>query len=553
MNQTQNITSQLETLSSRYLNYVEMVLPEYLLTAQGEVNEKVYPLLKVDKPKVMVYGVYNSGKSTLINSLLREEKAEVAARPQTDVVTEYPHGNYILMDAPGVDAPIAHEEVTNAHLNQCHVILFVMSSRGGFESVENYKRLLDLIEKNIPFIIVLNERSVGLRADMSPEEKQAVMNQHTRDINGAKEKIIQNLVKLSGDKNIIKKYEVISLDAKKAWTAVEKNKPALYEKSNVNILELRLNNLLFEKETVEKLFIQPLLNLKNAMNTFEQKLMGKFNQGDQEDYLKMFELIELKKNNLLEELKTEVKTITLQEESRISLEIKNGNIGNLERLVEEIQDSFNVAYLSKMSDYTAYIKIYFRSLSLEKAKNTLSTGLPTADIVNQVDNEVHLEGGISAYSPAQIDSDIVDNIADIAGGVVLVTPLPTAVKIPVALVTAGIKILATFWGHDAKEKEEQRRVEAEIRAYNRQQEQIEAENLRILQEVTVATETFIRQLDRNLMRTVTIHLNDVSANLLGQIQEIQSKNEADLEQCKKEVALLNQLQAEVRALEYELL
>lgn len=76
--------------------------------------------------------------------------------------------------------------------------------------------------------------------------------------------------------------------------------------------------------------------------------------------------------------------------------------------------------------------------------------------------------------------------------------------------------------------------------------------MRIQQEVAAATDTFIRQLDRSLIRSATVHINEVSAEFLGQIQEIQNKNEADLEQCKKEIAELNLLQRELSALEAEL-
>lgn len=555
MNQTNDLVNQLESLSSRYLNYVKTVLPAYHSTATTEINGKVIPLLNVDKPKVMVYGIYNSGKSTLINSLLREAKAEVAACPKTDAVTEYPHGNYILMDAPGVDAPIAHEKVTNAHLSKCHVILFVMSSKGGFESVENYKRLLELIEQNVPFIIVLNERSVGVRANMSAEEKQDLLNRHQQEINAAKEKIIQNLVKISGDKKIINKYEVIALDAKKAWTAVEKDKPALYEKSNVNALELRLNSLLFEKETVQKLFMQPLLNLKNAMNTFEKNLAQKFNQGEHQDYLKMFDLIELRKANLLDELKTEIKNLTLQEESRISIAIRNANTGELEQVSAEISDNFNVVFTAKMNEFTGYIQLYFRELTLNRAEGASINSLSGTSIVEQVDHTIHVEEGSSSYSHSsdQPDAAVVGDIAGITSSAVLFTPLPPAVKIPVVLVSAGIKVLASFMGHDAKEKEAQRRVEAENRAYNRQQEQIEAEKLRIMQEVAVATETFLRHIEKSLTRATTSHLTQISSSLLSQIQEIQSKNEEISDQCKKEFSSLNALQAELSAIEAELL
>lgn len=57
------------------------------------------------KPRIMVYGIYNAGKSSIINELIREDRAEVADRPMTYKVDSYEWNGYILDDAPGVGAP----------------------------------------------------------------------------------------------------------------------------------------------------------------------------------------------------------------------------------------------------------------------------------------------------------------------------------------------------------------------------------------------------------------------------------------------------------------
>ena len=119
-----------------------------------KTEENVISLLDVGKPKVMVYGIYNSGKSTLINSLCREEVAETADRPMTAQIAEYDRGDYCLVDSPGVNAPIQHEIVTEDYVNKCHIILFVISSKGLFEDRANYEKLAKLIAKEIPFVIV---------------------------------------------------------------------------------------------------------------------------------------------------------------------------------------------------------------------------------------------------------------------------------------------------------------------------------------------------------------------------------------------------------------
>lgn len=110
-------------------------------SVEEQVNKKVLGLLQEQKPKVLVYGIYNAGKSTLVNVLCGKEVAEVGDRPTTAKTQPYDAGKYILMDTPGIDAPIKHEMEADENMNNCHVILFVVSSKGGFESRKNYERM----------------------------------------------------------------------------------------------------------------------------------------------------------------------------------------------------------------------------------------------------------------------------------------------------------------------------------------------------------------------------------------------------------------------------
>ena len=96
----------------------------------------------------------------------------MADRPMTDQISEYDRGDYYLVDSPGVDAPIAHEIVTEEFLNKCHIILFVISTKGLFEDRDNYIRLAKLIAKEIPFIIVLNDRGAAMKKEWSEEERK---------------------------------------------------------------------------------------------------------------------------------------------------------------------------------------------------------------------------------------------------------------------------------------------------------------------------------------------------------------------------------------------
>lgn len=247
------------------------LLDSECVECRQKVEDTVFSLLDFDKPKVMVYGIYNSGKSTLINALMRQEIAEMADRPMTDRIAEYDHGDYVLVDSPGVDAPIEHEIVTNEYLNKCHIILFVVSSKGGFESKYNYERMAELIQRGIPFVIVLNDRGAQkeLKKDADEETRKLVLAEHEFGLNSIQYKIIENLKKVTGDSNIASRYEVIVLNAKKALVGVLRGKEKLYESSKLPFLEQRIIQLMRQSNALQ-ILRQPVTNLKDCFNFVEQ-------------------------------------------------------------------------------------------------------------------------------------------------------------------------------------------------------------------------------------------------------------------------------------------
>ena len=240
-----------------------------------EINGEVMPLLNFEKPRVLVYGIYNSGKSTLVNALMGREVAEVADRPMTFKTAEYDAGKYVLVDSPGIDAPGRRGEdddmTADSEIRNCHIILFVISSNGGFESKTNYRRMYDLmVKRNLPFIIVLNERA-------APTSEQQ---QHQEELNSIKLKIIENLKEISGRRDIENTYDVITLNALRAWRGViegktDSNKAQKFIKaSRISDLVNRINQIL-EGDEAMKSFLAPLSALEDKIAYGENILAAK--------------------------------------------------------------------------------------------------------------------------------------------------------------------------------------------------------------------------------------------------------------------------------------
>lgn len=106
---------------------------------------------------ILVYGAYNAGKSTLINVLLREERAPVGEIPTTDHVDCYGWSGYRLLDTPGVNAPIEHERLAEDQLARTNAVVMVV--REGDQDVNDvYVRLFSMMKSDKAVFVILNHQ-----------------------------------------------------------------------------------------------------------------------------------------------------------------------------------------------------------------------------------------------------------------------------------------------------------------------------------------------------------------------------------------------------------
>lgn len=179
--------------------------------------------LKDFKPRIMIYGIYNAGKSSIINELIREDKAKVQDIPTTDTVDSYEWNGYTIDDTPGVGAPMKHEEVTQAHLKRADIVLFVMSTTGANELKQNYERMKDIVDAGKKLIIVLNDKNSDLE---------------TNDyaIQLIKMKVIEHMEQVGiGQANA--NYHFVVVNARRAHKGRIEHKTHMWQKSHMEELE----------------------------------------------------------------------------------------------------------------------------------------------------------------------------------------------------------------------------------------------------------------------------------------------------------------------------
>lgn len=116
-------------------------------------------------PTVMVFGIYNAGKSTLLNALMGEERAVASDRPETSVVTSYEWNGFQLLDTPGIDAPAEHERISREQLNASDIVLFILSTNGSFDEKAIYDEILNIVIAGKPVMVIVNNKDGYTEAD----------------------------------------------------------------------------------------------------------------------------------------------------------------------------------------------------------------------------------------------------------------------------------------------------------------------------------------------------------------------------------------------------
>jgi hypothetical protein len=188
-------------------------------------------------PRIMVYGNYNAGKSTLLNALMGRAEAKMADRPETAVVTEYPWGNYTLLDTPGIDAPIEHEEIADEQLRNSEVVLFVVAAGGATDEARTWERLVDIVASDRRVMLIVNNKAGITVGD--------------RDYVGITDGLRNHLQRAASERGIegiLEKVSVQWVNARSALKGRLEDKQALVVASGILELEEALGSFLEQSD-----------------------------------------------------------------------------------------------------------------------------------------------------------------------------------------------------------------------------------------------------------------------------------------------------------------
>ena len=522
--------------------------------------------IKTLTPQIMVYGIYNAGKSSIINALIREEKAKVADVPTTDRVDMYEWNGYQIADTPGVGAPIQHEKVTNQQLKKADVVLFVMSTSGSFEYEQNYSRMKDIIDAGKRVLIIMNDKEGYLGTE---DEQKILTTIKAKIVNNMKQIGIENSIS-----NIQDKYQIITVNADDAKTAIQEDDTELYQASNMPELEKAIT---YELKNANSFVV-----LRNAINEIEvelkniTQLLSRFETREElQDLNQILKVIRERKISLRQDMQSfiSIKTNRLgsilpskiwavkEDEAKINALVEE----NVNSVAEIVQKKLNDEFLTindEIRNETNYFVEKMQKLKLdidktiEIPKQTISSKnevgpvvstraedidkiinvakeiydifvkLPTSktpnplpgpiysgkttggdvDPIRTVANAIGTKEVVSAVAPNLVKTVVPAAIAKTVVGKALSTVIPY-----VGPIIAAVQILSSLFGDDG----ENERLQAQIAQENaREQQRLLAEE-QARQSLKQQCEFLAEEIKDNLVLSV----NEVIRNTLGEIEK----------------------------------
>lgn len=134
-------TSQLQTLLADNLPQAQQLLEQFL-AVKGN---------KSTLPKVVVYGVYNSGKSSLLNSLTGHVEQEYFATrdiPETKATKTLEQQGICYVDTPGLDVDELDTKQAMTGVDQADILMFVHKLGAGPIQAEQMQSLQQLVSSH---------------------------------------------------------------------------------------------------------------------------------------------------------------------------------------------------------------------------------------------------------------------------------------------------------------------------------------------------------------------------------------------------------------------
>jgi ribosome biogenesis GTPase A len=331
----------------------------------------IFKNIEAESLRIVFYGAYNSGKSTLINVLLKKRIAQIGDIPTTDKISEYNFNNSILVDTPGVNSLYEHEQKTAEEIKRADLILFLIRE-GEHDTKTIYDRLMELYNEKKNLIIVLNF-------------------ENNNELDNFRTKITSNLFLYADKHNVsLNKIETtpfIYIDVETAENSINENNLQMLEYANYYDFIQRFTQwfMAFNNEQqiyktlsnqIENTIIKPVLNIIESKSTKNDEL---------ENINKYLSSLDREKNTLKIEIYNFISSEIFASRNEIYDSLKSDNP---QIMLKSISDSIWEKVLNKMQGKIEEINsdlICFENvLTTDKIKLSDSNNDSTSDLSSEL-------------------------------------------------------------------------------------------------------------------------------------------------------------------------
>lgn len=388
-----------------------------------EKNLKNYKLERADisqkleerNIKIMFFGAYNAGKSTLINVILKKKQAKIGDIPTTDTIDTYNWNDYKLLDTPGINAPIEHESISKEQLEKSDLIVFVIR-KDDEDASSTYKEIFDLLKKDKDIFLVFNYS--GLDKNSTGEGSVQLSIDRLNTI------ILSEATKYGLNDSFLEEINLIPINLQTALKARLEDKDKLLEHSNYPQFEERFSLWLGSYNSEKQI-------LKTLKSQIDKQLLSP-----------VIEQLESSRTEL-DDLVDGLKLLTTQKENlkmNIDIFVQNEISMLLPKVINALENDDTQLIKDELKIVYKKIEIYLSKI-LEDSIDTIKKESLQLNLVVSQNKETTFDPSI-----------LLPLIATI--------PMPPQIKV---IVTALIGITTTLLRGDDKETEvenERKRVKA---------------------------------------------------------------------------------------------
>lgn len=487
---------------------------------------KIESLLNKINPSLMFYGVYNSGKSTLLNAIFGELKASVADIPETHKVTYYRWKNFDLVDTPGVNGPLKDFKISKLELEKHDIIMFVIDDSDSFDSMFVAEEIVDIISNKKPLIIVLNEKQ-------SEDEKV---------VNDIRNKLYQN-VKVQANKrglhNVEQKYEFISINAKLAFIGKSKQKEAFIKKSNISNLEILISRHLKEIDEI-KMLKNPIRLIKNLIDNIISKTDEELKNIDKNKSSELSSKLNDIKNEILTESQLNIRSQIRRYNELIYNNVISGN--DISTLQKDLADKINEIFVRELNQFASDLDItldnYNKDIRLDFKLNKYN---PEKSSLNEYSNSYNIKDNAQSGG---LDIKPFTNMVDISKSIKFPIPEPI-------IVVVIEKIIGKLFDNK-REREKRERLIEEVERQNAIQMQEFNNKINYMQEARSQININLYEFEEKVMEILNTEIEKIYKLQQGYIDELKKRNTEEVNKMIEFKNMLNSIKTNVDEVEREI-